>query len=62
LIQRIVGHQGEIIWDSTKPDGTPRKLMDVSKMNALGWDAQIGLEDGIKATYNWFLENGGLVK
>jgi GDP-L-fucose synthase len=62
LIQRIVGHQGEIIWDASKPDGTPRKLMDVSKMNALGWDAQIGLEDGIKATYNWFMENGGLVK
>jgi GDP-L-fucose synthase len=57
LIQRIVGHTGEIIWDSTKPDGTPRKLMDVSKMTKAGWKAKIGLEEGIKATYNWFLEN-----
>jgi GDP-L-fucose synthase len=56
-IQYIVGHKGEIIWDSTKPDGTPRKLMDVSKMNALGWKHQIELEDGIKLTYNWFLSN-----
>ena len=56
-IQYIVGHKGEIIWDSTKPDGTPRKLMDVSKMNALGWKHQIELEDGIKLTYNWFLNN-----
>jgi len=56
-IQYIVGHKGEIIWDSTKPDGTPRKLMDVSKMNALGWKHQIELVDGIKLTYNWFLNN-----
>lgn len=56
-IQYIVGHKGEIIWDSTKPDGTPRKLMDVSKMNALGWKHQIELDDGIKLTYNWFLNN-----
>jgi GDP-L-fucose synthase len=56
-IQYIVGHKGEIIWDSTKPDGTPRKLMDVSKMNALGWKHQIELEDGIKLTYDWFLSN-----
>ena len=57
LIQKIVGHQGEIIWDSTKPDGTPRKLMDVSKMKKEGWKAKINLEDGIRETYNWFLEN-----
>ncbi len=56
-IQKIVGHQGEIIWDSTKPDGTPRKLMDVSKMENAGWEAKIGLEEGIKKTYQWFLEN-----
>jgi len=57
LIQKTVGHQGEIIWDSSNPDGTPRKLMDVSKMKNIGWSATISLEEGIKATYQWFLEN-----
>lgn len=56
-IQKITGHTGEIIWDSTKPDGTPRKLMDVSKMQALGWKHQVQLEQGIEKTYNWFLDN-----
>jgi GDP-L-fucose synthase len=55
LIQKEVGHQGEIIWDTSKPDGTPRKLMDVSKMNALGWKAQISLPDGIRVTIDWFV-------
>lgn len=57
LIQKITGHEGEIIWDSTKPDGTPRKLMDVSKMAQQGWTAKIGLEDGIRSTYDWFLNH-----
>jgi len=57
LIQKIVGHTGEIIWDETKPDGTPRKLMDTSKLNKLGWNANIDLEEGIKGTYNWFVNN-----
>ncbi|TDO71524.1 GDP-L-fucose synthase [Flavobacterium chryseum] len=56
-IQKIIGHQGEIVWDATKPDGTPRKLMDVSKMHELGWKHQVNLQDGIQQTYNWFLEN-----
>ncbi len=56
-IQRIVGHQGEIIWDSSKPDGTPRKLMDVSRMHELGWKHQMKLEEGIVKTYDWFLKN-----
>ncbi|KVV15095.1 GDP-L-fucose synthase family protein [Flavobacterium sp. TMP13] len=56
-IQKIVGHTGEIIWDDAKPDGTPRKLMDVSKMNNIGWKHKINLEEGIKKTYSWFLEN-----
>ncbi len=56
-IQKIVGHQGQIIWDSSKPDGTPRKLMDISKMHALGWKHSIELEEGIQKTYDWFLEN-----
>ena len=57
VIQKIVGHTGDIIWDTTKPDGTPRKLMDVSKMHSIGWKHQVDLETGIQKTYNWFLEN-----
>ncbi|PZX47702.1 GDP-L-fucose synthase [Algoriphagus chordae] len=57
MIQRIVGHTGEIKWNSIKPDGTPRKLMDVSKMENAGWKAKIGLEEGIRKTYDWFLAN-----
>jgi GDP-L-fucose synthase len=57
LIQRTVGHTGAIIWDASKPDGTPRKLLDVSKLNHAGWKAQIKLEEGIAATYEWFLTN-----
>jgi GDP-L-fucose synthase len=56
-IQKITGHQGKIIWDATKPDGTPRKLMDSTKMHNLGWKHQINLEEGIQKTYDWFLEN-----
>jgi len=56
-IQKVVGHTGAIIWDDTKPDGTPRKLMDISKMHELGWKHQVHLEEGIQKTYNWFLEN-----
>lgn len=62
MIQRIVGQTDEIILVSTKPDGTPRKLMDVSKMTNAGWKAKIGLEEGIKDTYHWFLENVDSVK
>ena len=53
LIQQIVGFEGDILWDDTKPDGTPRKLLDVSRITALGWTSQIGLEDGIRSTYEW---------
>lgn len=53
----MVGHKGEIIWDSSKPDGTPRKLMDVTKMTQAGCKAKIGLEQGIRMTYEWFLKN-----
>lgn len=56
-IQKITGHQGEIIWDATKPDGTPRKLMDISKMHDLGWKHKVDLEAGIQMTYDWFLEH-----
>jgi GDP-L-fucose synthase len=56
LIKKITGFGGEIIWDSTKPDGTPRKLMDVSKAHSLGWKHEINLEEGIKKTYANFLQ------
>ena len=56
-IQKVTGHIGKIVWDSEKPDGTPRKLMDVSKMKSLGWNYSTELEDGIKKTYQWFLNN-----
>lgn len=52
-----VGYQGSIEWDTTKPDGTPRKLMDVSKLTALGWKASIGLDEGIRSTVEWFREH-----
>lgn len=56
-IQQIVGHQGAIVWDSDKPDGTPRKLMDVSKMEDAGWQSQVALKEGIEKTYQWFLDH-----
>jgi GDP-L-fucose synthase len=56
-IKKIVGFEGSIIYDSTKPDGTPRKLMDVSRINNMGWKHKTNLEEGIKKTYEWFLEN-----
>ena len=57
IVKNITGHQGDIIWDSSKPDGTPRKLLDVSKMEAVGWKYKTELEDGVKKTYSWYLEN-----
>ena len=57
MIQKVIGHTGEVIWDSSKPDGTPRKLMDISKMHSLGWKHKVELEEGIQKTYDWFLEN-----
>ncbi|PYK25705.1 MAG: GDP-fucose synthetase [Verrucomicrobia bacterium] len=57
LICEVVGFDGELAWDTTKPDGTPRKLLDISKIRALGWKPAIPLRDGIKRTYNWFVAN-----
>jgi GDP-L-fucose synthase len=57
LICDIVGFKGELAWDTTKPDGTPRKLLDVSKIHALGWRHQIAFREGIGRTYQWFLKN-----
>ena len=57
LIKDVVGFEGKIVNDLSKPDGTPRKLLDVSRLNNLGWRAQISLEEGIRDTYQWFKEN-----
>jgi len=55
-IQKVVGFEGELVFDRTKPDGTPRKLLDVSRLHALGFKAKVGLEEGIRRTYAWYLE------
>jgi len=57
LVKEIIGFKGKIVFDTTKPDGMPRKLLDVSKINNLGWQAKISLKEGIEKTYNWYLEN-----
>lgn len=56
-MQKVVGFEGELVFDITKPDGTPRKLMDVSRLKALGWQARISLEAGLTDTYDWFLQH-----
>lgn len=62
IIQQVVGFQGKIIWDISKPDGTPRKLMNARKLKALGWKPQIALGEGLASTYRWFLEHQGEFK
>lgn len=57
LLQKIIGHRGEIIWDTSKPDGTPRKLLDVTKLHSLGWVHKKALQEGLAETYQWFLQN-----
>ncbi len=57
LVARVVGYTGEILTDPSKPDGTPRKLMDVSRLTALGWRARIGLEEGIRSTVAWYRQH-----
>jgi GDP-L-fucose synthase len=58
LVGRVVGFPGKIEWDINKPDGTPRKLLDVTKLSQLGWKARTPLEAGLRATYQWWLEHG----
>jgi len=62
LIATVVGFEGEIRTDPTKPDGTPRKLLDVSRLAGLGWKASIGLQEGLQGAYRWFLENRGAIR
>lgn len=57
LVRKVVGFPGELVFDSTKPDGTPRKLSDVSRIHSLGWRHRIGLEEGLRATYDWYCKN-----
>ena len=56
-VARVVGFEGKIVWDTSKPDGAPRKLMDVSRLKTLGWEASISLEDGLRDAYQWFLQH-----
>ena len=62
LVRNIVGFKGNIKFDTSKPDGTPRKLLDVSRLNGLGWQSKIPLVEGIKTTYQWFLDNQQLFR
>jgi len=57
VVKEIIGYEGNIVWDSSKPDGTPRKLLDVSKIHSLGWKHSISLKEGIKRTYEWYKAN-----
>ena len=57
IVAKITGYSGRIVTDATKPDGTPRKLMDVTRLKSMGWQAKIALEDGVSETYDWFLKN-----
>ena len=57
LVAKVVGYEGRILWDTSKPNGTPRKLLDVSKAKALGWTYRTELEDGIRLSYQDFLSN-----
>ncbi len=61
-IQNIIDHKGKIVWDTSKPNGTPRKLMDISKIKSLGWKHSTNLELGIKKTYQWYLNNKSNLK
>ena len=57
IIRDIIGFQGEIRWDTTQPDGNPRRLLDVSRMKQLGWQAAMNFREGVASTYQWFLDN-----
>ena len=57
LVSELVGYKGKIVWDTSKPNGTPRRALDTSKMDELGWKSSTSLEDGLKITIDWFLKN-----
>jgi GDP-L-fucose synthase len=62
VVARIVGFSGRLVYDTTKPDGTPRKLLDVGRLAGLGWKARISLEEGVADTYRWFVANKASVR
>jgi GDP-L-fucose synthase len=62
IIERVVGFEIEILYDASKPDGTPRKLLDSTRLQALGWKPRISLKDGILQTYRWLLQSGAELK
>ena len=57
IVKSIVGYEGELIWDTSKPNGTPRRKLDISKLSQLGWSASTRLTEGLGITYKWYLEN-----
>ena len=59
MISKVVGYDGDILFDESMPDGSPRKLMNVSLLNSLGWKQEIDLVEGLEKTYEWFIENQG---
>ena len=60
-VKKVVGFKGELVFNADKPEGTPRKLLDVSRINKMGWQASIGLEEGLENAYQWYLEHYGLL-
>lgn len=56
-VAKVVGYKGAVVYDTSKPDGTPRKLVDTSLLDALGWKSSVSLEEGLQVTYKWFLKN-----
>jgi GDP-L-fucose synthase len=57
IMKKVVGFEGKLVFDTSKPDGTPRKLMDVCRLKSQGWQASISLESGLQQTYQWFLQH-----
>ena len=57
MVRDVVGYEGEIVFDTSKPDGTPRKVLDVSRIAGTGWKPRIGLAEGLASTYRWYLDN-----
>lgn len=62
LVAEVVGYEGQITWDTSKPDGTPRKLLDISRLRQLGWEPHIGLREGVEATYRWYKQEGAGIR
>ena len=57
IIKKVVGFKGDIVFDSSKPDGAPRKLIDISRLTKMGWNYSVNFEEGLKQTYDWYIKN-----